>query len=56
LPPVIHRICVKDTIQGDPRFYPELSHVSSPFRFMLLYARTLAVMSLRREGFISRHD
>jgi hypothetical protein len=31
LPPVIHRICVKDTIQGDPGFHPELSHGNSPF-------------------------
>src|SRR6266498_2845040 len=30
LPPVIHRIGIKDAIQSDPRFHPELSHVYSP--------------------------
>ena len=42
LPPVIHRVCVEDTIQGDPRFHPKLSHVSSPFHFMFFYVRTFA--------------
>src|SRR5439155_15858517 len=34
MPPVIHRVRVKDTIEGYPRLHPELSHVCSPFPFM----------------------
>ena len=36
---MIHRVRVKDPIQGHPRLHPELSHVRSPFPFILLSVR-----------------
>src|SRR5262249_52530871 len=30
MPPVTHRICIKDSIEGHPRLHPELSHSCSP--------------------------
>src|SRR5689334_15666490 len=31
LPPVIHRVRIKDPIEGHPRLYPELSHGRPPY-------------------------
>ena len=33
---MIHRVRIKDPIHGHPRLHPELSHVHSPFPFILL--------------------